>query len=108
MLEHHADAEAARGGGIGDGDGLAAPQDFARGRLERAVKDLDERRLARAVFAEERMDFAGAYGEVDIVVGAEGREILGDADGGERRNALGPTELRAGNWLVISAHRRQA
>ena len=43
----------------GDGDRLALPADFARVRLQHAVEDLDQRRLAGAVLAEQRMDLPG-------------------------------------------------
>ena len=58
VLEHHADAEMAGGGRVGDGDRLALPADLALGRLQGAVDDLDQGRLAGAVLAEQRVDFA--------------------------------------------------
>ena len=79
VLEHHADAEPPRGGRIGDGDRLALPADLAGGRLQRAVDDLHQRRLAGAVLAEQRVDLAGRDGEIDVVVGAQRAEILDDA-----------------------------
>ena len=98
MLEHHADAEPARRGGVGDRDRLALPADLAGGRLQRAVEDLDQRRLAGAVLAEERVDLAGLDGEVDVVVGAERGEVLGDADRLERRLAGGGAGIRCRRW----------
>ena len=89
VLEHHADAETAGGGRAGDGDRLALPADLALGRLQRAVDDLDQRRLAGAVLAEQRVDFAGHDGEVDAVVGPQRAEVLGDADRLERRLPVG-------------------
>ena len=87
MMEHLADAEAGGGGGTGDDHRLAAPADLARRRLERAVENLDQCRLAGAVLAEEGMDLTRLEGEIDMVVGAERAEILGDADGGKGRLA---------------------
>ena len=58
MLEHHADAETAGGVGIGEGDGLAVPYDLALVGVEHAVDDLDQRALAGAVLAEQRVDFS--------------------------------------------------
>ena len=84
----------AGGRGVGDGDRLALPADLARGRLQRAVDDLDQRRLAGAVLAEQRVDLARRDGEVDAVVGPERAEILGDADGLQRRCAGRPAEVR--------------
>ena len=80
VLEDHADAEAARRGRIGDRHRRPLPADFARGRLQRAVEDLHQRRLAGAVLAEEGVDLPLHDREVDIVVGAERAEFLGDAD----------------------------
>ena len=71
MLEHHADAERARVGRAGQLDLLAHPAQFARARLDQAVHDLDQRRLAGAVFAEQRVDFAGIKIEIDGIVGGE-------------------------------------
>ena len=76
MLEHHADAELAGGGGRGNGDGLAMPAQFARRRLQSAIDDLDQRRLAGAVLAKERMDLTRPHEERYIVIGAQGSEDL--------------------------------
>src|SRR6476619_2242771 len=57
----------------------ALPGDLARGRLDDAVEDLDEGRLAGAVLAEERVDLAAPDREVDAVVGEEPAVALGDA-----------------------------
>ena len=87
VLKNHADAETPGRGGIGDDYRLPLPADFAGGRLEGTVEDLHQRRLAGAVLAEERVNLAGMNDEIDVVVGAERAEILGDADGGKRRFA---------------------
>ena len=79
MLEHHADAELARGGGVGNCDLAALPEDIARGRLQRAEQHFHQSRFARAVLAEQRMDFALADAEADIVVRLERSKNLGDA-----------------------------
>ena len=47
---------------------------------ENAVDHLDEGRLAGAVLAEQRVDFAGPHGEIDVIVGANAGERLADAD----------------------------
>ncbi len=69
MLEHHADAEAARLLRAGDRDLAAVPSDRARIGLEHAVDDLDQRALAGAVLAEQGMDLARHHREADVVVG---------------------------------------
>ena len=65
VLEHHADAEAAGGGRIGNRARLALPAELARTRLQRAIDDLHQRRFAGAVFTEQGMDFAREQIEVD-------------------------------------------
>ena len=80
MLEHHADAEPARGARIGDAHRRAVEEDLPLVGREDAVDHLDEGRFAGAVFAEQRMDFAGLDGQVDIVVGAHAGKRLADAD----------------------------
>ena len=69
MLEHHADAEAARLLRAGDRDLAAVPADRARIGLEHAVDDLDQRALAGAVLAEQGMDLARQHRKPDVVVG---------------------------------------
>ena len=58
----------------------AFPDDLARVRGEHAVDHLDERRLAGAVLAQKRVNFAGPHGEIDEIVGANAGERLADAD----------------------------
>ena len=85
VLVHHADAA---GDGVGrgrEGDLLAVDRDGALVRLLHAVEDLHQGRLAGAVLADEGVDGALAHGEVDVVVGHDAGESLGDAgefDGG--------------------------
>src|SRR5690606_11947081 len=79
VLEHHADAEAARLGGTADMHRRAGPADLARIRLQHAVDDLDQGALAGAVLAEQGMDLARADGEIDTVVRKAAGKGLGDA-----------------------------
>ena len=44
-----------------------------------AVEDLHQRRLAGAVLAEQRVDFACAHLDVDAAQGLHAAEVLGDA-----------------------------
>ena len=87
VLEHHADAEAARLRRAGDGDGAALPEDGALVRRQRAVEHLHQRRLAGAVLAEQRVDFAAADFEADMVAGGELPEALGEPLGRQKRRA---------------------
>ncbi len=79
VLEHHADAKAPCGGGAGDGDFAAFPEDRSVIRLDDAVDDLHQRRLAGAVLAQHRVNFPGQHGKVDVFVGDDRRISLGDA-----------------------------
>ena len=82
----------AAAGGLARGDGgelLVAEADAAAVGGVGAGDDLDERRLAGAVFAEERVDLAGAEVEGDVVQHADAGEGLGDAaDRDERPRAF--------------------
>ncbi len=78
VLEHHGDAEPPGGRRIGDGDRPPTPVQAARGRLQRAVHDLDQGRLAGAVLAEQGVDPAGAQAQGDPVIGGEIAEQLHD------------------------------
>ena len=70
-------------------DGLAAKGDGARAGLMDAGQDLDQRRLARAVVADQRHDLAGMDVEIDVGQGRDGAEMLGDAAQAEHRFAGG-------------------
>ncbi len=79
LLEYHTDAERARLCWTADGHRFAVPPDRAGVRPHDAVDDLDQRRLAGAVFAEYRVDLAWRDGEIDAVVGDGAGEALADA-----------------------------
>src|SRR5207245_2075825 len=68
VLVHHADPACDRVGGVADRHGPAVDADLAFVRRDEAVEDVHERRLARAVLAEQRVDLAFAEVEVDRVV----------------------------------------
>ena len=78
MLVHHADAGIDGVAGIVHVDLFPVDQDIAGGGLEQAVELVHQRRLARAVFAEDRVDFAFVDGEVDAVVGHKIAEAFDD------------------------------
>src|SRR5690606_12781028 len=60
-------------------DGLAVQPDLARIGLVAAGDDVDERRLARAVGADEREDLARAHVERDVAEGGDVTEAARDA-----------------------------
>ena len=79
VLVHHADAGVHRVAGAGEVLHDVVEQDLALVGLVQAVEHVHQRRLARAVLAEQAVDLAGLDGEVDVIVGDEGAEPLGDA-----------------------------
>ena len=78
MLKHHADAETAGMRRALHRHALAAPDDLAGVRPHDAVDDLDQRALAGAVFAEQRVNLVARHGQIDAVVGETPRKLLGD------------------------------
>ena len=80
VLEHHADAESSSRARIGDADWRAVEDDLALVGREDAVDHLDERRFSRAVLAEKRVNLAGLDAQIDVVVCADARKGLADAD----------------------------
>ena len=100
MLEHDADAEPAGKGRVRDLHGFSLPDDLARVRPQDAVDDVDERALAGAVLAEERMDLARPHGKLDVVVCKAAGKSLDDAFEQEPR--------RAGDLALIHSCRAPA
>ena len=86
VLVHHADAGVDGVAGIVHLDLLAVDQDVAGGGLEQAVELVHQRRFARAVFTQDRVDLAFVDREIDPVVGDKIAEFLDDVahfnDGG--------------------------
>ena len=64
---------------MGDGDGPTVDEDLALVGLVRTGEDLDQRRLAGAVLAEQAVHLAGTDLEVDAVEGPGAGELLDDA-----------------------------
>jgi hypothetical protein len=81
MLVHHAEAERVGILRIGDRLFAAADQHVALGRVVIAHDAFDQRALAGAVFAEQRMEGAGTYLQFDIVQRDEIAEPHGHGDG---------------------------
>ena len=79
LLEDHADAEPARRHRIEGVVSLTSDHDLALVRLVVARDDLDERRLARAVLAEQREHGSALREQVDALQDLDAAERLADA-----------------------------
>jgi hypothetical protein len=75
---HHRDAGVERIARRVELDRLAPQPDLPAVRTVEAGEDVRQRRLAGAVLAEQRVDLAGGRLEVDVLVGDDGGEALGD------------------------------
>ena len=93
VLEHRRDAVFGRVARAPEADRGAVDQDLAVGRLVDAGEDLDQRRLAGAVVAEEAMDLAGIDLDVDVAERDDRAEMLGDAAELDGRNRAHPALL---------------
>ncbi len=80
VLVHHADAQGVGLVWVLDGNRLAVLPDFAPVRLVKAEEDAHQRAFAGAVLPQQRVDFPAAQLQGDVVVGADARKILGDAE----------------------------
>jgi hypothetical protein len=85
LLIDGGDAVALRFRRAGHRDRRPGKQDLAMIRLIDAGHDLDQRRLAGAVLAEQRVDLAGMERERDVIQRLRGAEPLGDAAQFENR-----------------------
>ena len=79
MLEHHADAGANGALAVGDGGQFAIHKDLAGIGFVKAIQDRHQRRLARAVFADDAVNGAFRHGDVDVFVGLNRTEGFGNA-----------------------------
>ena len=78
FLVDGADAERLRGRRAVDLDRLAVQKNLAGVAVQRAGHDLDQRRLAGTVLAEQRMHFAGVQAEIDAFQRAHAGKPLDD------------------------------
>ena len=78
VLMHHADAELDRLAGRLDPHLPAVEKDRPLRRLVKTDQNVHQRRFARTVFAEQGMDLALGYGQIDIVVRIEVTESFAD------------------------------
>ena len=88
VLEHHADAELLGNARAADLHRLAVPAYLAGIGFERAEQHFDQRGLAGAVLAEQRVDLALADRQVDRVARLERAEDLGQATNLEQVRAV--------------------
>ncbi len=90
VLVHHADAGLDGVGAGGEVLGRALEHDLALVGPVQAVQAVHQRRLARAVLAEQRVHLARPHVEIDAVVRGEVAEALRDAPELEHRGARAP------------------
>ena len=89
MLVHHPHARVDRGARGAEPHLLALDQDLALVGVVEPVEDVHQRRLPRAVLAEERMDLAFDEIEADVVVRDDPGEALRDVPHLEDQGSLG-------------------
>ena len=106
FLVDRADAERARLPRSVDLDGVAVQANFALVPAQGAGHDLDQRRLAGAVLAHQRMDLAGIDPEIDAVERANARKGLGDADHLDSRRG-GFAHLATFVWTCFGRRRHE-
>ncbi|WTZ22136.1 hypothetical protein OG344_17015 [Microbispora sp. NBC_01389] len=99
FLEHHADPEGPGGGRAADPHRRAVHHQVARVGPVHAVDELEKGALARAVLPDEGVYLAGAYVEVDPVVGDDVAERPGQAAGREQGMVSGSLGQRHGACL---------
>ena len=63
------------------GNVIAVVKDLARRGLEKLGQQIEERRLARTIGADQGMDMPGLHLEVDVLNRLETSEVLGQAPG---------------------------
>ncbi len=109
VLEHHADARVDRVGGAAQGQRLTVHLDRALVGLLDPVEDLHQRRLPRAVLADDGVDGTAADRHLDVLVGHDTGEAFGDAvqfDGRGRATARGARRVlhsRVGDDVLLGA-----
>ena len=106
MLVHHADA-----GGDGllgaAGDlGPAVDGDLALVGLQQPVEDVHQGGLAGAVLPQQAVDLTGDDVQVDVVVGDQRPEALGDAAQPETRRGVGHVAILPHRQVGLRRHDR--
>ena len=100
-LERPGDPEVGDLLGLATGDVLAAEQDLARGRREEAGQQVEQRGLAGAVGADERVDGALGDAEADVGDRAEAAELLGQLAGLEQGSCCGRAGVAGHRHLLV-------
>src|SRR5438445_8110223 len=80
MLEHHADAAAARFRRSRQDHPLALPEHLAFARLNQPVDGFDQRRFSGAILAEKGVDLLWPDLDIDGIIGEEVAVALGQAN----------------------------
>jgi len=96
VLVDHEDARVERVARRPEAHGPPGELDLALVLSVEAGEDVRQRRLAGAVLAEQRVDLAGGRLEVDVLVGDDGGEALGDPPQGDCGRWRGGLRLPAG------------
>jgi hypothetical protein len=106
VLVDHADPGPDGVGGRVDGHDLTVQPNLALVRLIEAVENLHQRALARAVLAQQGVDFAGAHVEIDPVASQHTGEAFGDAAHLHVVNArmAGGEEVGSHSVVQLSGH----
>ena len=95
MLENHADARGDGGLTVGDLGLFSGDEDLARIGLVEAVEDRHQRRLARAVLADDPVDRPRHDADGNVLVGLYWPEGLGNAPELDRRCVAHPSTPRS-------------
>src|SRR5271166_2976937 len=77
-------------------DGLSGEGHFAIVRREQAIEDLDQRRLAGAILAEQCMNLAGEKIEIDVIIRGEVTKPLHNVSQRHERRSGGTAERPRG------------
>ena len=78
FLMHHADAESDRVLGAAEAHPFAIDQNFSGVHRMEAVENLHQGAFARAIFAEQRVNFARLNRQIDVVVREHARKAFYD------------------------------
>jgi len=79
VLMHHADPTVDRFAWAGKAHGLPLQADRSVVSVIQAVDDIHQRGFARAVFTEQRQNFATMQGQADLIVRQNARKAFGHA-----------------------------
>ena len=78
MLKDHGNTQTPGLGGGGDCHRLAVPKNIAAIGPQHTIDDLNQGAFAGPIFTKQGMDFAGAKGQVDLIIGQATGKLLCD------------------------------